>query len=51
MLAGETLMISMQYESFQYLEIFPQYHSASDRWLSSELESQAAIAVVMLFLG
>lgn len=44
-------MIIKTYENIQYLEIFPQYHSASDRWLSSQLESHAAIALIMLFLG
>lgn len=39
------------HESFQYLDIFPQYHSALDGWLSSDLESHAAITLVVLFLG
>lgn len=39
----------MNYENNQYLEMLPQYHSASHSWLSSAL-SHAAIALVM-FLG
>ena len=39
----------MNYENNQYLEMLPQYHSASHSWLPSAL-SHAAIALVM-FLG